>query len=186
MDLLEYQYFYTTGYILHDLQEKLFREDINPKWVSRNITRQPITLFGTDISPHNIEDGALKNHYFLSAVVSVAEKKHRLKNMFAIKELNKEGIVPVILYPKGLPKTIVLDDSLPIEFFSDGAYEFQFARMGKDGSAWVMFLEKAWAKINGYYHKIEFGTWGEAMRMLTGAPTRYFSTAKIPGPEKLF
>lgn len=39
VDLLEYQYFYTTGYVLHDLQEKLFREDINPKWVSRNITR---------------------------------------------------------------------------------------------------------------------------------------------------
>ena len=58
--------------------------------------------------------------------------------------------------------------------------------MGKDGSAWVMFLVKAWAKVNGYYHKTEFGTWGEAMRMLTGAPTRYFSTAKIPSPEKLF
>lgn len=124
VDLLEYQYFYTTGYVLHDLQEKLFREDINPKWVSRNITRQPITLFGTDITPHNIEDGSLKNHYFLSAIVSVAQKKERLRRMFAIKELNKEGIVPVIMYVKGLPKVVVLDDALPLEFFSDNAYEF--------------------------------------------------------------
>lgn len=44
--------------------------------------------------------------------------------MFAIKELNKEGIVPVIMYVKGLPKVIVLDDALPLEFFSDNAYEF--------------------------------------------------------------
>jgi len=172
--------------VLHDLQEKLFREDINPKWVSRNITRQPITLFGTDITPHNIEDGSLKNHYFLSAIVSVGQKKDRLKRSFAIKEINKEGIVPVILYVKGLPKVIVLDDALPLEFFSDNAYEFQFARMGKDGSAYAMFLEKAWAKTNGYYHKVEFGTWGEAMRALTGAPTRYYSTAKIGDPNRIF
>lgn len=100
--------------------------------------------------------------------------------------MNKEGVVPVIMFVKGLPKVIVLDDALPLEFFSDNAYEFQFCRMGKDGSAWAMFLEKAWAKINGYYHKVEFGTWGEAMRALIGAPTRYYSTQKIKDPLRVF
>lgn len=39
---------------------------------------------------------------------------------------------------------------------------------------WVMFLEKAYAKLYGTYEKIEAGLAGNALRDLTGAPSEYF------------
>lgn len=37
---------------------------------------------------------------------------------------------------------------------------------------WVMFLEKAWAKIYGSYDNIEGGLTRECLHDLTGAPTK--------------
>jgi len=39
---------------------------------------------------------------------------------------------------------------------------------------WVLFLEKAYAKLYQAYDKIEAGLAGNALRDLTGAPYEYF------------
>lgn len=40
---------------------------------------------------------------------------------------------------------------------------------------WVMLLEKAFAKLHGNYHCLEYGYTYEAMIDLTGCPTTYFN-----------
>jgi hypothetical protein len=38
-------------------------------------------------------------------------------------------------------------------------------------SVWVAIIEKAWAKLHGGYHRIEFLNPNETLRDLTGAPS---------------
>lgn len=44
----------------------------------------------------------------------------------------------------------------------------------KGEEVWVLFLEKAYAKVYGSYEKIVSGLSGEAFRDLTGAPSESF------------
>ena len=58
-----------------------------------------------------------------------------------------------------------------------GSYiDFPFAPLLPDGAAWMIFAEKAFARTNGYYYRLEGGRFGEAIRTLSGAPSREYST----------
>lgn len=48
------------------------------------------------------------------------------------------------------------------------------SRCNEEKEIWVLILEKAWAKIYGSYQRIEAGTTGEALPVLTGAPVDFF------------
>lgn len=47
-------------------------------------------------------------------------------------------------------------------------------------------LEKAWAKIFGNYHRIEAGTTGEALPVLTGAPSSFFYHSEAKNKEEIW
>ena len=48
---------------------------------------------------------------------------------------------------------------------------------------WVLLLEKAWAKIYGSYHRIEVGNTGEALPVLTGAPSQTLTHSEFSERE---
>lgn len=116
----------------------------------------------------DIIQGKINDAYFLSAVAAVAEVPSRIERLFKFKDVNTSGYYPVSLCIAGYPTTVVLDDYFPV--LNDSLV---FART-KSQSIWVMLLEKAWAKINGNYSKIEEGDPKEALGALTGAPTENF------------
>lgn len=61
---------------------------------------------------------------------------------------------------------VVLDDFIPCTF--DG---FPAFTQNKGPELWVIFLEKAWAKVHGSYERIVAGIVHQTMRDLTGAPS---------------
>lgn len=89
------------------------------------------------------------------------------------------GIYAFNLYIRGKPVTIVVDDYIPLGF--DNAPIF--ANIGMDGALWIPLLEKAWAKINGSYERTNAGWMHEAMRVISGAPSRDFLTKNYDADE---
>lgn len=61
---------------------------------------------------------------------------------------------------------VVLDDFIPCTV--DGYPAFT---QNKGPELWVIFLEKAWAKVHGSYERIVAGIVHQTMRDLTGAPS---------------
>lgn len=128
------------------------------------------TLYGKGPSPNGVDQGSLGDCYFLSSCASASEVPSRIKNVFVTNSLNPEGIIVARVMILGKPTTIYVDDYLPFRGTSKNLY---FASMSENG-LWMAFLEKLWAKTCGYYEKIESGYASEAVRFLTGAPSKHF------------
>lgn len=81
----------------------------------------------------------------------------------------REGIIVIRANVLGIDTNVVIDDFLP--FSRNTPW---FAKNAPNGALWTPFVEKAWAKVSGNYEVTE-GGWGhEAIRFLTGAPTKSF------------
>jgi len=71
------------------------------------------TLFGNGINPSHIIQGSIGDCYMISVLASISEYPDRIKKIFRISELNKEGIVAMNVYIKGRPEVMTIDDRLP-------------------------------------------------------------------------
>ena len=76
---------------------------------------------------------------------------------------------------KGMPMTYVVDDYLAFTDNDDNSFSTAFADISSQGGFWPSILEKAWAKLNGNYELAFTGHVGEALKVLTGAPTEEFT-----------
>lgn len=92
-----------------------------------------------------------------------------MQEIFLQKELNSAGVYSMKTWVKGLPKEVVVDDSMPMKEETDGE-SFWFARSGPDGSLWGPIAEKVWAKVNNNYSNLQGGYPVEGLYFLTGVP----------------
>lgn len=67
------------------------------------------------INAHDIEQGALGDCYFLSALSALAEDPKRIRELFLTKETNYAGCYAVQLYVNGEKQTVVVDDQFPFD-----------------------------------------------------------------------
>jgi len=132
------------------------------------------SLFGEKIDPYDIHQGNVGDCYFLACAAAIAEYPERLKKIFLIDELNEEGIVPFKVFIKGRPEVITTDDKIP-HYKSGNLY----AKPSRDGAWWVPLLEKMYAKVNVNYESIGWGWMSESMQILTGAPSKLFTSGKL-------
>lgn len=123
------------------------------------------------IDPNDILQGDCGDCYFLSGLSSLAEYPERIYKMFLTLELNKAGCYAVSLHISGQCTTVVVDDRFP---YCPHKERWAFSRTNSSNEIWVLIIEKAWAKVFGSYQRIEAGTSGEAMRPLTGHPTKFY------------
>jgi len=101
-----------------------------------------------------------------------------VRSLFApMEDLNNQGFVTVNFYVKGVPVTQIIDDLLMMKIYWGEYIDFPFAPLLPDGAAWMIFAEKAFARANGYYYRLEGGKFGEAIRTLSGAPSREYKTS---------
>ncbi len=135
--------------------------------------RDKMTLFGPDIRVDDIRQASLGTCYFLATEAAVGEFPHRVRKMFGVDHLNSAGIIPMNIWVLGRPTTIYLDDYLPMRWNGDGeTYRLVSARLSKDGSVWAALLEKAWAKMNGYYDHLQGGQFAESIHFMSGSPSQ--------------
>jgi len=127
-----------------------------------------VSIVPEEISPNDIEEGLLKDGYFLSAVAALAEEPSLIQRLFLTEESNKVGLYAIWLCDSGTWKPILLDEYIPCNERS-GSYFPIFAQSTND-DLWISLLEKAYAKIYGSYVNIEGGSCQHALRDLTGAP----------------
>merc|ERR1719232_2547306 len=79
-----------------------------------------LSLFGTNgVSPNDIVQGWLGNHWLLSAAGAMAEVPGRVENIFinhednATRGISKNGIYALNLYALMMPIVVTIDDRLP-------------------------------------------------------------------------
>jgi hypothetical protein len=64
---------------------------------------------------------------------------------------------------------VTIDDYLP--FYYSTPF---FAKRSGDGDFWMALMEKTFAKLNGNYESIGGGWQTESLRILNGAPSKFF------------
>ena len=134
-----------------------------------------LTLFGDrGVNPLDIRQGKIGNCWIMSAASALAERPHRIENMFHYSgknEVNPAGVYGVNIFALGVPKTIIVDDFLPLrEWNPILPLQPIFAKFGADNSIWGMILEKALAKFHGNYKHLKGGNPLMAVRTLHGGP----------------
>ena len=82
-------------------------------------------------------------------------------------ELSNNGIYGLNFYALGVPTTVLIDDTMPL----DASGNLIFARESKDGALWGPLLEKGFAKLFGTYENIVSGDASISIATLTGAPS---------------
>ena len=74
------------------------------------------SLFGSNgVTPKDIFQGSIGNCWFLSALSAIAEKPHRVENMFlnSGNAISTKGLYGINMHALGLPHTVLVDDFLP-------------------------------------------------------------------------
>lgn len=110
---------------------------------------------------------------------ALAENPKLILRLFNTKEVNEKGIYSINICKGGVFQEVIIDDFIPCHF-----NKLKFARY-KSGVLWPILLEKAFAKVYGAYWQIGGGGNAvQAMKDITGAPTRYYLVQKLE-QEKL-
>ena len=139
-------------------------------------------LFGSagTITPKGIKQGGLNDCWFMAGVTALAENPERLNNVIHVnsrKSYNYQGIFRYYFWVKDKWVPINIDDRLPARHYysnSDKYFTTIFGGKSNSGAWWMPLFEKAYAKLNGNYNRLQWGTGAESLRMLTNKPVFFF------------
>ena len=129
------------------------------------------SIFPDKIIAEDIVQGSIGDCYFMSCLAALAAKPDRIKKLFKTHETNSSGCYVVKLCINGTWQEIVIDDYLPVhpgtKRICFGSSKNSFGR----GILWVSLIEKAWAKLNGNFDRIDMGTVDMGFIHLSGVPS---------------
>lgn len=130
--------------------------------------KSKLKLF-TTIDPNNIVQKDLCNFYFGAAISSLAEKPHRISNLFNDQNYNEIGCYYVRICQDGVWRFIIIDDYIPINLNDEKRPAFIGPRFAnQEIEIYAMLLEKAYSKIFSGYQNIEWGNVADCIQDLTG------------------
>lgn len=136
-----------------------------------------LTIFHKEGAPVRSTDpiqGNLSNCYLISAMSALAKYPALITRLFNTKEVNEQGLYSINLCHGGVFQEVIIDDFVPC-----AGNKIKFARY-KSGVLWPLLLEKAFAKLYGAYWQVGGGGNAvQALKDMTGAPTRYYNFSKL-------
>lgn len=143
----------------------------DPDWIPvRHLREGTWNLFDGEISPNDLLQGSIGNCWLVAAMASLAEFPDAVEKLFDQKELSKTGRCQVRLYDarKGMIE-LPIDEFIPChprEWWDDEGMPVFAKPNGNE--AWVLLLEKAFAKMLGSYQELSGGNCCTAFRAFTG------------------
>ena len=72
-------------------------------------------VFDEEIDPDDINQGELRDCYFLSVLSSLAEFPDNVKALIDTQEINAAGIYLLIFFVNGIPTPVIVDDYFPVK-----------------------------------------------------------------------
>jgi len=151
------------------------------------MVKKPL-LWGTKGKPipNGVNQGGVGDCWFLASAAAVAEEAHRITKLFKNHNYDKNGIFRIKFWQKGQWHWMNIDDRLPVVKKwkkISGRWRKVWAAMAdgmsRNSAWWMPLMEKAYAKFDQTYERIEAGTGREGLRVLTGAPVASFSTGRM-------
>lgn len=125
------------------------------------------------VKPQDIVQGDLYNAYFLSAVAAIAEYQVRIRRLLVQNKTQESRVYGIGINQLANWQIVVVDDYFPL--INDNGQERLLGANCVENELWVLFLEKAYAKIFGNYENIgKGGNVSYALTDLTGAPSEIF------------
>lgn len=134
-------------------------------------SKKQITI-AENIKPEDVSQGQIGDWY-LMAVLSALAAFHPqiISDIFVTDRFNEAGIYAMKVYINGHRQVIVIDDFIPCYKFSKTP---AFARK-EILNIWPILIEKAWAKVCGWYEGIISGNSKEALEFLLPYPIETMS-----------
>ena len=147
------------------------------------------SLFRDSIGPDQVQQGAVGNCWFLSALAVIAEKQFLVHRIIPHSELNQKGCYEINLCLDGQWRGIIIDSNLPVVMSTECYKEragLPVPGVSTPGNPvmayaafcatpklqlWPALVEKAYAKAHGSYAQLSGGFIAEGLADLTGAPT---------------
>jgi hypothetical protein len=117
-----------------------------------------------DITPLDIIYGIKSNSSVISVLTHIAEFPSLINRILIDRNINKCGLYKVRLYNRGSWKEFHVDNLIPCFTKSFPIYTYSL------NSGWVMFVEKALAKLFGGYEKLSELSIEKIYKALTGLP----------------
>ena len=113
--------------------------------------------------------GSVGNCYLLSAVAATMGDRSVRRDLID-ESLEDAGIYGVSLYMRGRWRMVWVDSYFPCVPAAPGSEEWRplYARSNGDREAWLMVIEKAFAKLHGSYEALDGGQLACTLAMLTG------------------
>lgn len=152
--------------------EKTFYDTTYVKFIppSKIFKGKPYFLFKDSISANDvIQSENIHNCYLMSILSAMALRPELILDIFKSEKVNRDGFYQLYYYNReGEKKIIFVDHYFPYELDRTGKRQ-SFASNPNGEEIWVSLIEKAYAKYEGGYSKINGGTIIDELFWLTGS-----------------
>jgi hypothetical protein len=133
------------------------------------------SLFKDKIETNDVKQGVIGNCYLMSSLSSMAQNIQNIKSIFKTQTVSQNGLYEIYYYEGKVKKIIFIDDYIPVTWNQNN---FFFAKPNGE-EAWVLLLEKAFAKYEGGYTNIIGGRPVDVLKFFTGSHSDFFEIEKL-------
>lgn len=138
-------------------------------------------LFEGKIESDDVKQGeSIGNCYLMSILGNMGHRKDLIMNIFRTDTLNEDGLYQIYYYDEvdQKKKVMFVDNNFPYYSYH-GKIDESMGSLGAKPNGeeiWVLVLEKCYAKYEGGYANINYGTTTKELYWLTGGITRKIKT----------
>jgi hypothetical protein len=122
-------------------------------------------IFQEDLKSSQIQQGALGDKYFITAMTLLSCDVKYLKRLIVSSKYADKGLYTLKFYKTGKWRYVHIDDYIPCR----QSGKVHFCRNANPNETYAMLIEKAYAKLHGCYEALSYGLIEKGLQDLTPA-----------------